>query len=127
MSNTVSTQPVKKRKFRLLAGFHNEQTGYDQHGVPITRTYAPGDIVESNEDLAMMFNTRASTKFGRVYKEAEEEEESNRREAQETDNLESLTLKQLQALAEDEALAIEGDPRSKADFIAGIRKARQGA
>jgi hypothetical protein len=125
--STTVAERVKKR-FRLVVGIHSEVTGYNPSppegdGRAISRTYMPGEIIESFDDLAKMHNTRTSVRFVRMYSEREAEE---RAEHAVDDPLESLTLRQLFAVAKDEGIDVS-EMTAKDEVIAAIRKANVGA
>lgn len=131
MSATAEATPaLKKRKFKLLNGLHTVAIGYDEKtGVPITKTFRPGEIVESTDDLAKLHNTTVSTKFQRVYTEQEEDDKAEvAAQPPKDDGLESMTIPGLRQLAEDENLDLDVDARTtKADWVAKIREARKTA
>ena len=94
-------------RFKLLVGQHiqNEPDGTE-------KKYSAGEVIESNVDLEKRFGD----KFRRVYGTPEDE----RDEPTTGDDLERMTVKELQALAAEEEVDLRGMTK-KEDLIKALR------
>lgn len=113
--------------FKLLRGYHKDWTyRTDAEGRRQTssqRLYKPGETVESDRDLAKLFNHPGSIKFERLPDPPQSTAQPAVAVAERPDvDLDSMTLRDLQALAETEEIDL-GGAKTKDQMVKVIRQA----
>ena len=105
---------MKKFKFRLLAGCHMDTGPSGPNHI-----YSPGEVIETDKDLAGLFNRRDSHKFERV---------NHDQEVLPTDGvrshlarLDSLSEPELRAMAEAEDIDLKGC-KGREEALAKIKR-----
>lgn len=116
------------KQYQLISGFHSEHTYTPAtqaevdddriktvfrrggHYKPGTKSYVPGDIIESDEDLTKKF----VNKFREVTKHSQVKNP--------WDDLDGKTSKQLKALAEAEEIDL-GDASTKKEILVKLKQA----
>lgn len=132
---TVSTGPGK---YRLLRGKHHVKTGHDHDGDgSVFKTYEKGQIIDSKEDLSLL-NGRGPTMKKFEWLGPGEHSPPGKDYAtpyaslsggsvavldDPDEQLNSLTIKQLRQVADDESIDLTGLTR-KDDIVEAIQKAR---
>jgi hypothetical protein len=132
---------MAKYKFKLLAGRHSINIGTDAK--PEIKRYGMGDIVETDQELDKLFNSRGSTKFERLaYEEpdtleslAEAEANLAKRKAalltkkdapvepkSQSDDLSKLTLPELQEIANSNGIEL-GRAKTKDEVLKVVKAA----
>lgn len=120
MSNATQSPPKALLRFKLLAGGH---IGVDPR-TKKERVYRAGEIVESETDLAERFNSRipgSPRKFERIFNDTAYGSEQAKKEDEFLSTLDSMNLKELLKVAEEEEIDLKG--ATKREDILKIIKA----
>lgn len=120
--------------FKLLRGYHRDWSfKFDRdtrQRTTVKRMYSPGESVESDRDLCKLFNRPGSIKFERLPDPPQAQSFQGQQNAvatavKESPDLDGMTVRDLQALAEEEEIDL-GGAKTKDQMVKTIRQATGG-